>query len=523
QSLQQDPELQQLQQPLDQHPVDHEADEEDPDAGAPASGENRPSCCSNQEDAVLIYQAKFRFEDQLGRQTRSDSLKMEAAGHKSMRALRQSIRRHETRAKQRRSSVALRQETVLPVSQPSGLPQPSTQSPSPPSLSPEPPEVDNSCRARCLAAVERCWDRVTRVAWTQRNPLPEDPACWERLRFNLMCPPHGHVARCIAGVLSILVLYGLLFVIVGDHALPRRCIALNSTTAANATLATASFLNDSSATSAEQIEEQLQCSGGNFFGLFVLFVCSMTASSLSKKLNLPPLLGMLIVGCVLGNAPEINVARHISKEYFNKLRELALCTILLRAGLSLDPSTLRRLSATVFRLSFIPCLVESTVGAIAAFFILGFPWEWGFILGFVLGAVSPAVVVLGMLKLEYRGYGVEKGIPTLIIAASSMDDVLAITGFSLALGMASNDGDGSIAGALFRGPRDAFIGIVYGSALGALLWFIPDQKHKRPVMFRFIFLVGGGVIALLGCEKAHVQGAALKQRQPQLSASYCCC
>uniref|UniRef100_A0A1I8HXR4 Na_H_Exchanger domain-containing protein n=1 Tax=Macrostomum lignano TaxID=282301 RepID=A0A1I8HXR4_9PLAT len=114
-----------------------------------------------------------------------------------------------------------------------------------------------------------------------------------------------------------------------------------------------------------------------------------------------------------------------------------------------------------------------------------------------------------MLKLEYRGYGVEKGIPTLIIAASSMDDVLAITGFSLALGIVSSDGSGGggVASAILRGPRDAVVGILYGLGLGALLWYIPHRGHKRPVMFRFIFLVGGGVIALLGCEKAHLQGA----------------
>uniref|UniRef100_A0A1I8J8C2 Na_H_Exchanger domain-containing protein n=1 Tax=Macrostomum lignano TaxID=282301 RepID=A0A1I8J8C2_9PLAT len=369
--------------------------------------------------------------------------------------------------------------------------------------------------SRFYAGLSACFGRVTATATTAENPLPEEPTFWQQAKFSCRCPPHGYVARWITGLVSILVLYGTLIVLVGENALPQTCelvvtaaTPMDTTEAANVSSSVPENENSNSTTDSIVTKS---CHGGNIFGLFVLFVCSMVASSWSKKLNLPPLLGMLIVGCILGNAPEINVARHIRKEYFNKLRELALCVILLRAGLSLDPNTLRRLSAAVFRLSFVPCLVESFVSAAAARLILGFPWEWGFMLGFVLGAVSPAVVVLGMLKLEYRGYGVEKGIPTLIIAASSMDDVLAITGFSLALGIAADgsgsSGNGSIARALFRGPRDALIGIVYGAAVGALLWYIPHRQHKRPIMFRFIFLVGAGIVALLGCEMVHLKGA----------------
>ena len=69
-----------------------------------------------------------------------------------------------------------------------------------------------------------------------------------------------------------------------------------------------------------------------------------------------------------------------------------------------------------------------------------FPWLWGFLLGFVLAAVSPAVVVPSLLELQEKGYGVSKGIPTLVIAAASVDDVLAISGFSILLGLAFQGG-----------------------------------------------------------------------------------
>ena len=89
----------------------------------------------------------------------------------------------------------------------------------------------------------------------------------------------------------------------------------------------------------------------------------------------------------------------------------------------------------VFRLAFTPCLVETVVVAITSHFLLGLPWLWGFMLGFVLSAVSPAVVVPCLLQLQERGLGVDKGIPTLVITAASVDDVLAISGFTILLGI----------------------------------------------------------------------------------------
>ena len=100
----------------------------------------------------------------------------------------------------------------------------------------------------------------------------------------------------------------------------------------------------------------------------------------------------------------------------------------------------------VLRLAFMPCLVETIFVGIAARIIFKhvvgyeFPWLWGFLLGFVLAAVSPAVVVPSLLELQDKCLGVAKGIPTLVIAAASVDDVLAISGFSILLGLAFQGG-----------------------------------------------------------------------------------
>ena len=86
-----------------------------------------------------------------------------------------------------------------------------------------------------------------------------------------------------------------------------------------------------------------------------------------------------------------------------------MVVILMRAGLGLDPQALKRLSGMVFRLAFTPCLVETLVVAVGSHLLLDFPWMWGFMLGFVLAAVSPAVVVPCLLGLQEAGFGTDKG------------------------------------------------------------------------------------------------------------------
>ncbi|ETE71846.1 Mitochondrial sodium/hydrogen exchanger 9B2, partial [Ophiophagus hannah] len=112
-------------------------------------------------------------------------------------------------------------------------------------------------------------------------------------------------------------------------------------------------------------------------------------------------------------------------------------------------TALNKLKAVCFRLCMGPCITEACSAAVISHFIMKFPWVWGFMLGFVLGAVSPAVVVLSMLMLQRQGLGVDQGIPTLLIAAASIDDIVAITGFNIFLGMAFSSG--STLRSIFRG------------------------------------------------------------------------
>ncbi|XP_028966518.1 sodium/hydrogen exchanger 9B2 [Galendromus occidentalis] len=147
---------------------------------------------------------------------------------------------------------------------------------------------------------------------------------------------------------------------------------------------------------------------------------------------------------------------------------MALAVILLRAGLGLDLSVLKALSAACIRLTFLPCFAEAASICVVSHLVLGLPYTWGLLLGFVLAAVSPAVVVPAMIDLTNRKLGTDKGIPTLLMAASSFDDVAAITGFGVVLGTIFSGGT-SLALTLASGPLEAIAGLLIGGLLGVLL------------------------------------------------------
>ncbi|XP_076817067.1 sodium/hydrogen exchanger 9B2-like [Clavelina lepadiformis] len=152
---------------------------------------------------------------------------------------------------------------------------------------------------------------------------------------------------------------------------------------------------------------------------------------------LPPLLASLLMGLMLRNLPApANIAYGINPDVSATLRKLSLTVILTRAGLEIDPEGMKKVKWAVIRLAFTPCIIETVCIGVLGHFILGFPWVWSFMTGFVIAAVSPAVVVPCLCILQAKGYGVAKGIPSLVMAASGIDDVLAITGFTILLGIA---------------------------------------------------------------------------------------
>ncbi|XP_066892519.1 sodium/hydrogen exchanger 9B1 isoform X5 [Kogia breviceps] len=221
---------------------------------------------------------------------------------------------------------------------------------------------------------------------------------------------------------------------------------------------------------------------GSLFGLLIIFYGAVIGGKLLEIIRipsvpqLPPLLGMLLAGFTIRNVPFLSDHVYISNTMSSTLRNTALTIILVQAGLGLDPQALKHLKGVCLRLSMGPCLIEACSTAVVSHFLMNFPWHWGFLLGFVVGAVSPAVVVPSMLRLQEKGYGFEKGIPTLLIASSSLDDIVAITGFNTCLSIIFS---GGVLSNFLSAFRDVLVGVLVGIVLGMFTRYFPSRDQIR--------------------------------------------
>jgi len=168
--------------------------------------------------------------------------------------------------------------------------------------------------------------------------------------------------------------------------------------------------------------------------LALMLILGMAANALFVKMRLPGLLGMLLLGVLLGPYV-LNWLDPDMLRMSGDLRLLALIIILLRAGLGIKREALNRVGVTALKLSCIPGLCEGFAIAFVSIYLLGFSFIEGGILGFIVAAVSPAVVVPPMLNFIDHRVGAKNNVPTLILAGASIDDVFAITLFSAFLGL----------------------------------------------------------------------------------------
>lgn len=208
----------------------------------------------------------------------------------------------------------------------------------------------------------------------------------------------------------------------------------------------------------------------------LILLVGMSLGWLCQKLKLPSLLGMLLTGVLLGPYvldlldPSI---LNISAE----LRKIALIIILTRAGLGLDISGLKKIGRPAVMMCFVPASFELLGMILIAPKLMGMTTLEAAIMGSVLAAVSPAVVVPRMVKLMDEGYGTAKGIPQLILAGASVDDVYVIVLFSTFTGMAQG-GKASVL-SFVNIPVSIILGIAIGLALGFALAFFFGKVHLR--------------------------------------------
>lgn len=210
--------------------------------------------------------------------------------------------------------------------------------------------------------------------------------------------------------------------------------------------------------------------------LALIFLLGMLLGWVFAKLRLPALVGMLLAGIILGPYA-LNLLDSTVLVIASELRRLALIVILARAGLSLDLKALKKVGRPAVLMCFVPACFEIAGMVLFAAPMLGITRLEAAILGSVVAAVSPAVVVPRMLKLMQQGYGTAQSIPQLIIAGASVDDVFVIVLFTSFTGLAAG---GSISPLSFvQIPVSILLGVVGGAFTGWVLAWLFRHFHMR--------------------------------------------
>lgn len=218
--------------------------------------------------------------------------------------------------------------------------------------------------------------------------------------------------------------------------------------------------------------------------LSLILILGMLAGWLCSKIKLPSLMGMLIVGIIIGpsclNILDVSVL-NISAQ----IRRIALLIILLRAGLNLKLEDLKKVGRPAIMMCFVPATFEILGMLLFASLLFRMTVIDSLILGTVIAAVSPAVIVPHMLRIMDEGYGVQKGIPQMILAGASADDVFVIVLFTSFTGIAAGGTFDFIS--LMRIPSSILLGIaggiITGYVLQLLLSKIQLSNEKSLILF----------------------------------------
>ena len=253
----------------------------------------------------------------------------------------------------------------------------------------------------------------------------------------------------------------------------------------------------------------------------LIIILGLFLGWLVSKLHLPRIIGMLLAGIILG--PHVlHLLDSSIIDISGDLRKIALIIIIARAGLSLDISDLKKTGRPAVMLCFIPATLEMLAFVLFAPMIMGVTHLQAAILGAVMGAVSPAVTVPRLTKMIDEGYGTKKGIPQMLIAGASADDIYVIVLFTTLVGIEA--GGSMDAVSLLRIPLEIILGAALGAVTGVILAFFFKKVHIRDSLKITIIMALSllmywfeGIAPVSGLLAVMTTGIAINMRRPEVS------
>ena len=236
--------------------------------------------------------------------------------------------------------------------------------------------------------------------------------------------------------------------------------------------------------------------------LGIVFLIGLLFAGIFEKMKLPRIVGMLAAGMICGPYV-LNLLDSSLLSVSADLRKIALVVILLKAGLSLNLSDLRQVGRPAVLLSFVPACAEIAGYMLLAPMLFGIELNEALLMGSVLAAVSPAVVVPRMVHLMETGYGTKKSIPQMILAGASCDDIFVIVLFSAFLSM--NKGGSFEVMQLLDIPVSIVLGLLIGALVGYGLWKYFETMYEKGKPIRSsmkVIIILGVSFLLIGVENA---------------------
>jgi NhaP-type Na+/H+ or K+/H+ antiporter len=235
----------------------------------------------------------------------------------------------------------------------------------------------------------------------------------------------------------------------------------------------------------------------------MILIIALVISKLFEKIKLPSILGMILTGMLLGPFVRDKLIQlySIKNEWIinnlfisqslldisSELRLFALVVILIRAGLGLNKKTLQKIGISALKMSFIPGVIEGIFIIVSSMFLLKFSFFEAGMLAFIIAAVSPAIIVPSMIDLKEKKYGQKNEVPSLILAGASIDDVFAITIFSIFLGLSLGNSS-NIFSSIFEIPFSIVLGIIVGGIIGLFLTYFFKKYNIRDTFKILIFI-----------------------------------